>query len=69
MLDLAVREQLATKVGTTAGALDRDAALDQLERADDVRHAFRVLDEARFAGADVPANLIELVQTALKVLR
>lgn len=69
VLDLALREQLAAKVGTTAGALDRDEALAQLERADDVRHAFQVLDEVRFAGAAAPPNLLELVQTALKVLR
>lgn len=69
ILDLALREALAARVGCEVNQLDRDAALDSLPRADQVRHAFQLLDEARFGGAAPASDLEDHVREALGVLK
>ncbi len=69
-LDDALRLALAQRVGVTIDALDRDAALAQLDDATaaTVRDVLSALDRTRFAGAPAPSVLEARVRAAVAAL-
>ena len=65
--DLALRETLADRLGVPVGALRREDALASLPEglAEKVSRALAGLDRARFAGGNVPADVVDRIRAAI----